>query len=252
MAQGRELSDYCLMGPRSGGKFDQEKVEKLHKFVLECKEMLFDDELLQNLIFGHGYGFENRPKTFHDISDPTFLRKKTMVCLDYVNMVMDLAIKPQLAVIASDPDSIIATPDTKITVQTPEGYNFGVVEDLQKEWMRSPMSNKVREYKERLELAFDEFNMKFMVNALKKAQMPFTDYDSDGRKIQEEIKGHWDEVSSGVLDNAYYIAGKQFYQSVGKLWKPLFNNDFGGKFVLSPDEIDQAVRAGIDDSGSFE
>jgi len=234
MAKIRELSDYCFIG-----KVDLKQTERLHKFVGECRENLFENIALQNLIFGRGYNFDNRPKNYFNVENSVWLRKNTSLSLGYLNMVIDLATKPQLIIPHSN--SQIITSDYKIELQTPRGFNFEKVQELQSEWWKNPIRDKIREYQADLQNAFDEFNMQFILDALLKAQHCCVDIDTEERKLQDKIKKIYDGEIRSVLEDAYYNKARQFYNLAGRLWPELYNDVFGKNFVLSAEETKEGV-----------
>lgn len=234
MTKIRELSDYCLVG-----EVDLNKAKKLHDFVGECRENFFKNIPLQNLIFGRGYNFNNRPKNYFDVENSVRLRKNTSLFLEYVNMVIDLATKPQLVIPHSN--SHIITSDYKMELQTPGGFDFEKVQELQSEWWENPIKEKIRGYQTNLQEAFDEFNMQFMLIALLKAQHCCVDIDTKERRLQDKIKNIYDGKIRGVLEDAYYIKARQFYQIAGQLWSELFHDDFGKNFILDAEEVKQGV-----------
>jgi len=234
MANIRELSDYCLIG-----NIDLKQVERLHNFVGECRENLFKNIPLQNLIFGGGYDFDNRPKNYFDIENNVWLRKNTSLCLEYINMVIDLATTPQLVIPHSN--SLIITPDYEMELQTLRGFDFEKVQELQSEWWENPIREKIREYQTDLQNAFNEFNMQFILDTLLKAQHYYVDIDTKERRLQDRIKVVYDGRTRDVLEDAYYIKARQFYNLAGQLWPELFHDNFGKNFVLDAEEVKQGV-----------
>lgn len=240
MAKIKDISKYCFLLRNA----DLEKVKELHKTTGEFRESFLENHILQDVLLNKGYEVENRPESFFDIADSTFNRTKTLIHLACVNYLMNSAIKPQLAVVTI-PTIIIPGEEFQVAIKNTKGVNFESIEEFQKQWMKNPISQTVRKYQEQLTSAFDEYNMKFMLNLIYRAKINSIARGNDWveeRKLQDIIEKVADSKAYSVLDSAYYNMGNRAYRGCGRLLKELNENDFGKMFILNMDEMTNVLK----------
>ena len=240
MAKVRELEEYPIFG-----KIDLARLHELHSFVGECRERIFEDRALQEVLLNGGYEFESedkRPKTFHAIGDPTINRTKTSMHLGHLEGVIDLVTRPRLVVIESP---LIFVPGKKndVEITTPEGFDALKVEMLQRRWAEnSRVRESVREYQKLLGEAFDEYNLKcvlFGAHRARSYRAAIKDKEKD--KIYQEIERVMYSEGYSALDSAYYGMGNRFFRMAGGVWEKLIADDLGKFFVLTEEEAAEGL-----------
>jgi hypothetical protein len=239
MPKVRDISEYFLMGD-----FDANKVKQMHETAGEFRERFLEDKILQNVLLNKGYELEKNYKSFLDILDSTINRSIIAAHLTYINKMTDLMTTPQLAVITT-PVIIIPGKEEVPKITTPSGMNLLAIESLQEEWRNNPVSETVGEYQKYLNLAFDEYNMKFMAGLIDRAKMHFINSGkewAEERKIQERINKVADSRAYSILDSAYYNMGNRFFNGCGALWKKLDSDEFGKFFILYNEDVHEFMK----------
>ena len=240
MVKIRDISEYYFLLRNA----DLEKVKELHKTTGEFRKSFLENHILQDVLLNKGYEVKDRPESFLDIIDSTFNRTKTLIHLACVNYLMDSAINPQLAVVTI-PTIIIPGEEFRVAIENTKGVNFESIEEFQEQWMKNPISQTVRKYQEQLNSAFDEYNMKFMLNLINRARINSIAMGDDWvkeRKLQDIIENVADSKAYYVLDSAYYDMGNRSYRGCGRLRKELNENNFGKMFILDMDEMTNVLR----------
>ena len=126
-----------------------------------------------------------------------------------------------------------------------ETFGFSKVDDPN--WENLETVEAIRDYKENLEKALDEFSMQAI---LSKAGFAVSNFIPHGkiweqeRRIQKKLLEAWNPNSVSVLDNAYYNIAMRFFNSVSKIWKRLITDDFGRSFVMTNEELLKAIHSG--------
>ncbi len=231
MAGTRNIGEYHIY--RTG----MDEANKLHLLTAEMRDNFFENPAIMNLLWGSSRARGEAPESFLDIRDAVVHRSITALSLAYLEHAIGIATRPQIMSIGSG--DVIATPESEIKFETSQGHNYFRVEELQKQWFQNPdIVEKIREYEKTLNLAFDEFNLKFVLSRMFYSQTNFIFEDCEEKRIQERIA---DAMKPHRLyhemDKAYYSMGNRFYAEAGSLYEKLFESDFGRFFILKEEEI---------------
>lgn len=236
------------------GDVDLKALRKLHDLVADYTSRFFSDEDLQDHLVNEGCKPDKeRPKSFRELFDRTFLRTRTSFHLSFLERVVDVATNPGLVVIGREASRIISYspgdilfPSTpRISATTADGYSIESVEEFQEQWLKSPeVVRDVRELQSYLQRVFDEFNLKYVLFAIhNSSKTPDYLLKDKEASIQEEIAGVFGrsvDSKRGMLlnqmDSAYYNLGKRFFAFCQSPWERLNASEFGRKFILSPEE----------------
>lgn len=234
-----DFSRYTIFGDIS-----YDDVRELHKLVVEYKERLFEDHILQDVLLNNGFELEDRPKNWFDVNLGCWNRRKILMHLSFLEMMLDLVSKPRLVVVKS-PLIIVPGQEQKTEIETPEGWDAEKVECFQKEWLKnSEISRAVRSYQEQLGLAFDEYNSQTMLLLMQDCLKSFIDPSwKRERKHQEKIGEVLTPKSYEAMDSAYYNMGNRNFRAAGGLWDYLSKSEFGRHFVMTIEEESQALKS---------
>ncbi len=236
MAKIRDLSEYCVLLR----DVDIEKVKKLHKTVGEFRESFLEDHLLQNVLLNQGYEIEGeRPESYFTQFDAIRNRTKVLIHLMLLEDSIDLATRPQLAIIET-PTIIIPGQKQEPTIKTPMGISLEDIEELQHDWRdKGDVVETIREYQKTLKLAFDEYNMQFILGKIiRSREFPvlYGEKWEKERKLQKRIEDVTDFRAVSVLDSAYYGMGNRFLRAGDRLYKQLSKDNFGRRFLTTKEE----------------
>jgi hypothetical protein len=235
------------------GDIDLKGTEKLHNLVVQYRDQFLRNEPLQELLLNDGCKLEKPVTSFHELRDNIYLRTATSLHLSLVEKLTELATKPSILVvnhpliIPYQTGQLMGQVPTEEERITQGGFDAETVESIQTEWMRNPkVGATVREYKDVLERAFGEFNLKFVLYRMYRALMSnIPDEWKQVYRIQGRIKkafGEKRDEKLASLDNAYYNTAKKFLGGAGGLWSKLNQTDFGRKFLLTNEELVDGMR----------
>jgi len=231
------------------GEFDSERMERLHNIVFELYSEFEGSEEVRSLVFS--YKLPEGPATFRTLSDNVFLRRVVSLSLDVLDYATGLIRKPVIAI----PKTKILTPaeagivfpgvpEASLELRTDTGVDVERVEALQENCRRNPaVIEEVDKYKKALESAFEEFNLKFVLNGLVHHREQYFDRDRPIRKLQEKINQAWDRTSYTGLDNLYYNHARRFMRDAEMIWAKLDSTDLGKFFILQREELLEGLRS---------
>jgi hypothetical protein len=244
----RNIGEYGLWGE------GLEKAEELHLLTAQFRDELLTNHTLQNLLLNHGDPLDEkqRPASYFDIMDPTWNRRFIVVHLSYLERVIELATLPQIAGVSraaidkSGKTALVypdATAELPTKLQSPEGFDSGSIETLQREWFENiDIVPKIMEYGDMLRKAFDEYNLKLVLIKMQNCQTHMFFDDCKEKRLHDRIKKTGGPYSA--MDSAYYNMGNRFFKSAGSLWEELSATEFGKMFCLTQEEVDEAIKLG--------
>jgi len=236
MAKIRNLEEYCFLL----GDVNLDKVRELHKTVGEFRESFLKNHLLQNVLLNKGYKVEDKdmPTSYLTQIDATYNRTRTLVHLMVLENLIELVTIPQLAIIKTG--IIIPGREQDTGIKTPQGVSLENLEEFKKDWIKNEkVVETIREYQKTLNLAFDEYNMQFILgrmNESKRHAPLYGDQWEKERALQDRVERVTDSKSFTILGRAYYNMGAHFFRDAGPLHKELSKDKFGKKFLTSRDE----------------
>ena len=237
----RELREYPLLL----GEADLEKVKALHKLTGEFKDSFLTDHKLQDLLLNRGYMLENheRPTSFRRYTT-AINGMKTCCHLDFLDAITNAVQKPVVVTFSRKP-IILPGESDELEIKTLDGYDAIEVEELQTAWMENPKArNLVRQYKNILEQALDEYSMQFILGRIEYSRQGFLPDEPSFQTVrasQQKASEAFDKKSYVILDDAYYNKGTNFFRSAGRVYEQLQADSLGSKFILSIEEEQQAL-----------
>ena len=108
--------------------------------------------------------------------------------------------------------------------------------------MKSPeVVEQVRGFEQALNVAFDEYNLKYVAGRMHRATGVFMHYEGEEVKLQERIQAVFDGPVYCALDNAYYNAGNRLLAQCKEPWEHLQTSEFGKMFTMSREEVQENV-----------
>lgn len=235
MTRARNILEYSLFED-----MDSEKTGKLHDLTGELRERFIEDRVVQDVLLNRGCKLEEdeRPKSFYDVIGAVFNRTKTIAHLVHLDNIIDLSTRPRILVIKM-PLIVIPGQDQAGKIETSEGIDASRVEWLQEQWFENPeVVRLAREYQGRLNEAFDEYNMQFILTLIRKSSRAFIDPSwKEEANLQGRIEKTLAHEAYNALDSAYYNRGNRFFSSAGPIWEQLNSSEYGRFFVLTQEEV---------------
>ena len=230
------IDDYGIYGTT------KEKAEPLHDLVVEYKDMLFKSHTLQNLLFNRGYEIpENeRPHSFFDIRSAVFNRTKTMVHMMYFLSGLLIPEKEDSGSISVTEDPSLIRTDFQMIIPVERVGSeldiYNMISRKQTEDEAKVFADAGHDFYKTLSMAFDEFNLQFMLTNMHRCQENFLYGDCEEEELQERILETFEHEAFNEMDNAYYNKGNQYLSSAGPAWKYLQDSDLGRMLTLTPEK----------------
>ena len=236
-AKVRTIEEYTIIGD-----IDISRARNLHELTIEYRDTLFGNHALQNLLLNDGDELREGkiPKSYFDLYDATWHRTKIAGHLLALEKLIELATRPPRVVVRM-PAIVIPGQEEVECIKTPQGLDYERVDEFQRDWLRSLVTDKIRRYQSRLQEAFDEFNLKYVLtlvfNSLRPPNIGYLELGGDEGRILNRIKeALLDHNVYSTLDNAYYLMANRFVHMAGELYKELSQDEFGKNFLLSSEE----------------
>ena len=212
------------------------QAEHLHEEVGRYRDLFLEEPALQNVLLEEA---REPLKHLWDVYDQTFHRTNIALQLMYVDHVMTLVTHPQLTAVEHPFDLSYQGSPTMIRQGN---YDHDKIESLQRQWLESGVAETVRAFRKGLEEAFDEYNLKFILNKIQFLLLP-ADIGEDDRYTQEirHLKKTIPWQCFNALDSGYYMRANSLAKGIQPLWKQLSIDDYGLFFIIKPDELQREV-----------
>lgn len=166
--------------------------------------------------------------------------------MQYADLTIETATRPQVLGVALQPSGVIIEPcEETAELTTLRGFDGMKVEALQVKWLSHPFVPKIRQYREALSGAFDEYNMQRVLGFIEDARDLFIDWQPEKSMSEKIGKAFRPDVYS-ALDNAYYIMAERFFRTAGKIAENLIADELGRLFVLTHEEFLESMRRGTE------
>ena len=186
-----------------------------------------------------------RPRTFHDYHSRVHHRILISVHLECLEYAIDIATRVQGIQVNSP---LILTPGAEDApvITTFGGHDPAQVEVIQKKWFeQTEVVETIREYQRTLQGAFDEFNLQYILGLMLQARIINLPLGTGEEvRLQERIRAaitnHPDKTYT-PLDSAYYNVACRKAAGLNPLWHRLNDSEFGGFFILQPEEAREGV-----------
>ncbi len=241
MVEDDALSHYHFVG------IDPERVRPLHELVVQYREELLGNEVLQDLLLYAGRGLpRQRPASYCDIADAVWRRSEVAVHLAYLNHALDGVTQPVLVTfereLISPPGNDLVDPryDPSMEVvlgRTSRGHDLARIEALQRQWLTAPEAEIVRSYKAALERSFAQFNLQFILGKVDRCKETPLFESWPETAYQQQIQRVFTPEAQHHLDNAYYNRATRLFRLAEPLWLQLSQSEFGRFFILSGEEV---------------
>jgi len=239
------------------GDYNKVQLQKAHDMVIEFRENMFsgkDRYLIQDLFLNRGCTIDDdkRPTSYFELSDHIIPRTNIKAGLRYLQYMIQLATKPELAIVhkpriyTDGISGLIIPADIKdnTTVTTSSGMDFGKIEYLQTEWLRrNDIVPDVRELEKHLQSSFNEFNLKWILSAIYNSERLFIPNDwKDISNVSNKLKKvPWRDVFTH-LDNAYYNTARRYMGNAASVAENLMKDDYGSLFVIAQEDMREFIR----------
>ncbi|PIN92823.1 hypothetical protein COU54_05410 [Candidatus Pacearchaeota archaeon CG10_big_fil_rev_8_21_14_0_10_31_24] len=238
------LREYCLFGEG----VDLERAVKMHLLVNEWKNKFLTSPALQNLYLNEGYEIEGkRPESFLNVMDSTTNRRKIIAHLMMLDYAIDLHTRPPIINMEYKDSGRIVSEDyisgtDRIRVLTSQGYDAVKIDCLQETWLQHPtLSKEVREYQKHLEVAFDEYNRKYILDGMIKVRKIHFNWEGDENNLQERLSKIFEIRERNALDSAYYGRANGLFNACKRDYDKLNSYPEGKFFILSKEEVTEFI-----------
>ncbi|MEK6918995.1 MAG: hypothetical protein AABW73_03060 [Nanoarchaeota archaeon] len=240
MPELRRLEEYGPFFTNNDKPLDIERLRKLHELVGEFREQFLTNKDLQDLLMNRGYELEeeDRPSSWYELTGgPPTLRVQNARHLTAVEVMMDLATRPRLVALEKTRILIPGKKD-ETRVITPEGYDAGKVEILQREWMEnSDITPTIREYRDLLTASLDEFNLQLVLSmTFNASRSAFIDEKWESGRLQRRTQEIVFPNGYSALDNGYYNFARRKFFHCAATYEKLQESGFARRFTLTQKE----------------
>ncbi len=229
---------------------DPKHVRPLHELVVQYRDELLANEILQNLLIYPGRDpLPQRPTSYYDLADSVWKRSEVALHLQYLDHVMGIATQPALITFEREPihapgiDLVDPRQSSSMEIvagRTSRGHDPARVEEIQRHWLTSPETEIVRSYKTTLERSFAQFNLQFILGRIDRCKETPLFESWPEIAYQIKIQQVFTPKAHYHLDNAYYNQAGHLLRLAEPLWRRLSESEYGQFFILTAKE----VRAG--------